>query len=86
MSRAKKELWVQDAIKKPGSLRKTLRVPKGKKIPEAKLEKAEHSKSPLTRMRANLAETMKHFDHKKKGGSMSVPSKKMSFRGASRAR
>lgn len=51
--------WIAGAIKKPGALRKTLGVPKGKKIPASKLKKAEHSKNPTTRKRANLAETLK---------------------------
>jgi len=51
--------WIQDVIKKPGALRKTLKVKKGEKIPEAKLKKAEHSKNPKTRKRAQLAETLK---------------------------
>jgi hypothetical protein len=54
-----KEKWIQDAIKKPGALKKSLGVKKGEKIPEAKLEKAEHSKNPTTRKRAVLAETLK---------------------------
>lgn len=37
----------------------------GEKIPEAKLEKAEHSKNPKTAARARLAETLKGL-HKKK--------------------
>lgn len=53
-----KKNFIQDAIKKPGALRKALHVKKGEKIPEAKLEKAEKSKSPLMRKRANLAETL----------------------------
>ena len=53
------EKWIQNAIKKKGSLRKSLHVKKGEKIPEGKLEKAEHSKSPKTRKRAVLAETLK---------------------------
>lgn len=60
MGRSKKN-WMQDAVKKPGSLRKALHVKEGQKIPEAKLEKAMHSKSPLMRKRANLAETFKKF-------------------------
>ena len=60
MSRAKKN-WMQDAVKKPGALRKALHVKKGQKIPEAKLEKAAHSKSPLMRKRVALAETFKKF-------------------------
>ncbi len=51
--------WIQNAIKKPGSLRKSLGVKKGEKIPESKLKKAEHSKNKKTRKRANLAETLK---------------------------
>lgn len=56
--------WISGAIKKPGALHKELGVPKGKKIPEAKLEKAEHSDNPKLRKRANLAETLKKM-HKK---------------------
>lgn len=59
-----KDKWIQKAISKPGALRKTLKVKKGEKIPESKLEKAEHSKNPTTRKRANLAETLKKL-HKK---------------------
>lgn len=59
------EKFIQKAIKKPGALRKSLHVKKGEKIPEAKLEKAEKSKSPLMRKRANLAETLKHMSRKK---------------------
>ena len=51
--------WIAGAIKKPGALRKSLHVKKGEKIPEEKLKKAEHSKNPKTRKRANLAETLK---------------------------
>ncbi len=61
---AKDGMWIQDAIKHKGALHKSLGIPAGKKIPEAKLEKAEHSKNPLTRKRANLAETLKKM-HKK---------------------
>ena len=35
-----KKNWIADAIKKPGALHEELHVPKGKKIPKAKLEKA----------------------------------------------
>lgn len=54
-----KEKWIQGAIKNKGALHKTLGVPEGKKIPEKKLEKAEHSKNPTTKKRAVLAETLK---------------------------
>ena len=56
---AEKKKWISEAIKKPGALHKALGVKKGEKIPEKKLEKAEHSKSPLLKKRANLAETLK---------------------------
>lgn len=59
-----KEKWIQKAIKKPGALRKALHVKEGEKIPAAKLEKAEHSKNPKMRKRAQLAETLKKM-HKK---------------------
>lgn len=56
---AEKKKWIQGAIKKPGALHKALHVKEGEKIPESKLKKAEHSKSPLMRKRASLAETLK---------------------------
>lgn len=51
--------WIKGAIEHKGALHKSLGVPQGDKIPEKKLEKAEHSKNPTTRKRANLAETLK---------------------------
>ena len=53
-----KKDWISGAIKKPGALRKSLHVKKGEKIPEKKLEKAENSKNPTMRKRANLAKTL----------------------------
>lgn len=53
------EKWIQGAIKHPGALHKELKVPEGKKIPESKLKKAEHSKNPKLKKRAVLAETLK---------------------------
>ena len=53
--------WIQSADIKKGALRKKLGVKEGHKIPEAKLEKAEHSKNPKTRKQAALAETFKHM-------------------------
>ncbi len=53
--------WIAGAVKNKGALHEALGVPEGKKIPERKLEKAEHSKDPLTRKRANLAETLRGF-------------------------
>lgn len=58
------KLWIAGAIKKPGSLRKSLHVKKGENIPDSKLKKAEHSKSPITRKRAHLAETLKKIHRK----------------------
>lgn len=55
--------FIQKAIKHPGALRETLHVKKGEKIPAAKLKKAEHSKNPITRKRAVLAETLKKMHH-----------------------
>ena len=52
--------WIQSAIKHPGALHHDLGVPMGKKIPEAKLEKAAHG-SGKTAQRARLAETLKTF-------------------------
>lgn len=54
--------FIAKAIKHPGALRKTLKVKKGEKIPASKLKKAEHSKNPTTRKRANLAETLKKMN------------------------
>ncbi len=44
-----------------GLLHKELGVPEGKKIPEAKLEKAKHSSSAAERKRATFAENAKHW-------------------------
>lgn len=55
------KMWIQDAIKKKGSLRKTLGIKKGEKITEKELKKAEKSKSSKTRKRAQLVETLKSF-------------------------
>lgn len=56
--------FIAEAIKKPGALRKTLKVKEGHKIPEKKLEAAEHSKNPTTRKRAILAETLRKLRRK----------------------
>lgn len=54
-----KDKWIQGAIKHPGALHRELKVKPGEKIPEMKIKKAEHSKNPLLRKRANLADTLK---------------------------
>lgn len=60
----KKKNWIAGAIKHPGALHKALHVKEGEKIPSSKLKKAEHSKSPKLRKRANLAETLKGLNKK----------------------
>jgi len=55
-SKSKKD-WIQDAVERPGALRKKLGVKKGKKITKAQLNKAAKSKNPRTRKQANLAKT-----------------------------
>jgi hypothetical protein len=52
------EKWIQKAISKPGSLKKSLGVKKGEKIPAGKLAKAAKSKGKMGQ-RARLAETLK---------------------------
>lgn len=56
-----KDKWIQKALPKSskGKLHKELGVPEGKKIPEKKLEKAEHSDNKKLKKRAVLAETLK---------------------------
>lgn len=60
------EKWIQKALgsKSKGKLHKKLGVPEGKKIPESKLKKAEHSKSPTLRKEASLADTLKKMRKK----------------------
>lgn len=58
------EKFIQKMHMKKGALHKELKVPEGKKIPEAKLAKAEHSKNPTLKKRAVLAKTLESF-HKK---------------------
>lgn len=52
--------WIQKAIKKPGSLRKSLGIKKGQDIPEKKLKVAAKKPGKLGQ-RARLAETLKSF-------------------------
>jgi hypothetical protein len=51
--------FIQKMHMKKGALHEELGVPKGKKIPESKLKKAEHSKNPKLKKRAVLAQTLK---------------------------
>ena len=50
--------WIQSAIKKPGSLRKSLGVKEGQKIPAKKLEAAAKKPGKMGK-RARLAQTLK---------------------------
>jgi len=52
--------WIQDAVKKPGALRKELGVSAGKKIPSSKLAAAAKKPGKIGK-RARLAETLKGF-------------------------
>ncbi len=52
--------WIKGAIKKPGALRKALKVKKGKDITEAQLKAAAKKPGKLGK-RARLAETLKGF-------------------------
>lgn len=59
MAAKKPKNFIKKAIKHPGALHKELHVPMGKKIPEKKLEKAEHSESAKMRKQAILARTLR---------------------------
>ena len=59
MTKKKKDnKWIQKAVKKKGSLRKTLGVKKGKNIPVSKLRSAAKKKGK-TGKRARLALTLR---------------------------
>jgi len=60
-----KNLWIQEAVKKKGTLRKELHVKKGEKIPAKKLAKAAKAKGKEGR-RARLALTLKSLRNGKK--------------------
>jgi hypothetical protein len=62
------ENWINGAIKKPGALRKALKVPAGETIPTGKLTKAAHSENPTLAKRANLAMTLKKLNKRHGGG------------------
>jgi len=50
--------WIKKAISRPGALHRALKVPKGKKIPVAKIHKAAKAKGRLGRQ-ARLALTLR---------------------------
>jgi len=52
------EKWIQKAIKKPGSLKKSLGIAADKKIPASKLAAATKKPGKMGK-RARLAETLK---------------------------
>jgi hypothetical protein len=52
------EKWIQKAISKPGSLRKSLGVKEGQNIPAGKLAKAAKAPGKMGQ-RARLAQTLK---------------------------
>lgn len=65
---AGKKKWIQEALgpKSKGKLHRKLGIKQGEKIPESKIKKAEHSKSPTLRREATLAETLKGLHKRKK--------------------
>jgi hypothetical protein len=56
--------WIKQAIKKPGALRKSLKIKAGKNIPAGKLAKAAKSKGKMGQ-RARLAMTLKKVSKNK---------------------
>ena len=59
------KLNIKKAIKKPGALRKSLGIKKGKTIPASKLKKAAKSKGKLGQ-RARFAQTLKKLGKKRR--------------------
>jgi hypothetical protein len=55
--------WIKRAIKKPGSLRRTLGAKKGKPIPVSKLRKAAKGKG-VTARRARFALQLRKMNHR----------------------
>jgi len=62
---ARKRYWIKKAIKRPGALRRQLKVKKGKKIPLKKLRAAAKKSGKLGR-RARLALTLRKLARRKK--------------------
>ncbi len=63
----KKKLDIKKAIKKPGALRKSLGIKKGKTIPKSVLNKAAKAPGKLGQ-RARFAKTLKKLRKKKRRG------------------
>lgn len=59
--------WIQKAIKKPGALRRTLKLKKGQKVTSKKLNKLAKKKgiSTKTKRRIALAKTLKKMRRKR---------------------
>ena len=55
-----KKRWIQKAIKRPGALRKSLKIKKGQKIPLKKLQAAAKKSGKLGK-RARLALTLRRL-------------------------
>ena len=63
MADKKDKKWIQKAVKKPGALRKSLGIKKGKKIPAKTLARAAKAGGKLGQ-RARLAQTFKKMRRK----------------------
>lgn len=58
MPKEKTKKWIAEAIEKPGALRKSLGIKKGKKIPESELSAAAKKGGKMGK-RARLAKTLR---------------------------
>jgi hypothetical protein len=58
--------WIQEALppSSKGKLHKKLGIKPGEKIPESKIKKAEHSRSPTLKKEARLADTLRGLKKK----------------------
>lgn len=63
--------WIQEAIEKPGALRKALKVKEGEKIPAKKLEAAAEKGGKLGK-RARLAQTLGRMNRATGGATMDL--------------
>lgn len=54
-----KRNWIAGAIKKPGALRRELKIKKGEKIPAKTLNKASKSSNKTLARQATLAKTLR---------------------------
>jgi hypothetical protein len=58
----KQKMWIKNAIKRPGALRRALSIPPGKKIPLSKLHQAvRQTKNKRLQRQARLALTLRKF-------------------------